>query len=132
MKLDDKRYQLGSFISVRGTKLAKVTGINKEGVLVEYEDNTEETVPWHYVYPLSIDVKTMELLGFKVLRKDQFAHHTEYLMDIKVNGKFYNSKGIVLKDRNIWSFNNTTVRNIHQIQSLLWIIDSSLSFNLKS
>ncbi len=132
MKLDDKRYQLGSFVSVRGTKLSKVISINKEEVLVEYIDDITETVPWHYIYPVNIEIKTMESLGFKILRKETFNHHTEYTMDIKINGRFYNAKGIVLKDRSIWSFNNTTVRHIHQVQSLLWIFDPSLNFSLKN
>lgn len=131
MKLDDKRYQLGSFVSVKGTKIAKIISLSEESATVKYKDKIEETIPWHDIYPISIDTKTMGLLGFKILRKEDFKYHTEYSMDIKINGKFYNAKGIVLKDRSIWSFNSTTVRNIHQVQSILWILDYSMSFNLE-
>jgi hypothetical protein len=128
MRPDDKRYQLGSFISARGLEIAQVTSLSDSQVGVLFKDGREEVLPWHQIYPVNLDVSFMEALGFKILKKDQFVHHLEYVMDIRVNGRFYSAKGIILADRSIWSFNNTSVRYMHQIQAIMWIIEPYHSF----
>jgi hypothetical protein len=128
MKSDDNKYQLGSFISVNGVTIGRIESINLKEAIVRYDENTVETVPLYYIYPINLSDNYMIKLGFSMLRKDKHPNHVENYMTIRVNGKFYNAKGIILKDRSIWSFNNLTIRYIHQVQSAMWIIEPYYNF----
>jgi len=126
----NKRYGLGHMIGVREGDVGEIVGMTLETVTVRYKDQEDTTVSWNSIYPVPVSVEMMQKIGFSIIKKQDLPHHTEYLMDIKINGRFYSSKGILLKDRSIWSFNNVSARFIHQIQSLIWIIEPSISFNL--
>ena len=126
----NKRYGLGHIIGVREGDVGEIVGMTLETVTVRYKDQEDTTVSWNSIYPVPVSVEMMQKIGFSIIKKQDLPHHTEYLMDIKINGRFYSSKGILLKDRSIWSFNNVSARFIHQIQSLIWIIEPSISFNL--
>lgn len=125
-----KRYGLGHIVGVREGDVGEIVGMTLETVTVRYKDQEDTTVNWNSTYPVPVSVEMMQKIGFSIIKKQDLPHHTEYLMDIKINGRFYSSKGILLKDRSIWSFNNVSARFIHQIQSLIWIIEPSISFNL--
>ncbi len=126
----NKRYGLGHIIGVREGDVGEIVGMTLETVTVRYKDQEDTTVSWNSTYPVPVSVEMMQKIGFSIIKKQDLPHHTEYLMDIKINGRFYSSKGILLKDRSIWSFNNVSARFIHQIQSLIWIIEPKTEFNL--
>jgi hypothetical protein len=125
-----KRYGLGHIVGVREGDIGEIIGMTLETVTVRYKDQEDITVSWNSIYPVPVSVEMMQKIGFSIIKKQDLLHHTEYLMDIKINGRFYSSKGILLKDRSIWSFNNVSARFIHQIQSLIWIIEPKIDFSL--
>lgn len=125
-----KRYGLGHIVGVRDGDVGEIIGMTLDTVTVRYKDQEGTTVSWNSIYPVPVSVEMMQKIGFSIIKKQDLPHHTEYLMDIKINGRFYSSKGILLKDRSIWSFNNVSARFIHQIQSLIWIIEPKTEFNL--
>lgn len=125
-----KRYGLGHIVGVRDGDVGEIVGMTLDTVTVRYKNQEVITVSWNSIYPVPVSVEMMQKIGFSTIKKQDLPHHTEYLMDIKINGRFYSSKGILLKDRSIWSFNNVSARFIHQIQSLIWIIEPKTEFNL--
>lgn len=125
-----KRYGLGHIVGVRDGDVGEIIGMTLDTVTVRYKNQEVITVSWNSIYPVPVSVEMMQKIGFSIIKKQDLPHHTEYLMDIKINGRFYSSKGILLKDRSIWSFNNVSARFIHQIQSLIWIIEPKTEFNL--
>jgi hypothetical protein len=131
MKPDTRRYLLGSIVSVYASKMAVITSMTETAVGVKYSDESIETVPWHAIRPISLDPSFMSIIGFSQLKKVDLPHHYEVVMDIRINGRFYTARGICLKDRSLWSFNNVSVQFIHQIQSLIWIIEPTYTFDLK-
>lgn len=130
MNQDNKRYLLGSIVTVNVHKVGQIISMTEEEVGVVYSDKTKELVPWHYIRPINLSPEYMKAIGFNLVKKIDHPHHTEYMMDTRINGKFYTSRGIVLKDRSIWNFNNVSVRYIHQVQSLIWIIEPSYNIDV--
>ena len=127
---DSKRYLLGSIVSVYVKSDAEIIGMSEDKVDVRYPDGKLDTVLWHHIRPISLGPDYMKQIGFSLIKKIEHPHHTEYTMDLKINSKFYTAKGIVLKDRYIWSFNNVSIRYLHQVQSLVWIIEPNYVFDL--
>lgn len=104
--------------------------MTEDTVEVMYVDKSKETVSWYHVSPINLHVEAMLHLGYSLTRKIEHPHHMEYVMNIKINGRFYMARGIVLKDRSIWSFNNVSVRHLHQVQSLIWIIEPTYTIEV--
>ncbi len=130
MTYANKRYGLGHIVGVREGEIGKIIGMTENTVSVRYSNQTTITVDWNSIYPIPIEAEMMRKIGFSTMKKLDLLHHIEHWMDIKINGKFYTLVGYILKDRSLWSFNNTSARYIHQIQSLLWIIEPVLDLNL--
>ena len=126
----NKRYGLGHIVGVREGQIGEIVGMTEDTVSVRYTNQKNITVDWNSIYPIPIEVDMVRKIGFSTIKKLELPHHIEYWMDIKINGRFYTLIGIILKDRSLWSFNNTSARYVHQIQSLLWIIEPSLNLNL--
>jgi len=129
MDREEKRYQLGNYVSVNGKVIAEITSLSKTEVGVQYKNGEEEKVPWHHIYPIYLSTEKMSSIGFSHIRSNNFNHHQEVIMDVRINGKFYNARGIILEDRSLWSFNNVSVRFLHQVQSLIWILEPFHKFD---
>jgi hypothetical protein len=127
---DSKRYLLGSIVSVYVKNDAEIIGMTSDKVEVKYPDGKTEFVLWYHIRPINLGPDYMRQIGFSLMKKIEHPHHMEYCMDIKINGKFYTARGIVLKDRSIWSFNNVSIRYLHQVQSLVWIIEPNYTFDI--
>lgn len=130
MNLDNRRYLLGSIVSVNVIDTAQIISMTPEGVEVEHPNKKTEKVFWHQIRPIWLSPEYMQKIGFNLVKKINHPHHTEYMMDIKINGRFYTARGIVLKDRSIWSFNSVSIKYIHQVQSLIWIIEPDYDFKI--
>lgn len=126
----NKRYGLGHIVGVREGDVGEIIGMTLDTVTVKYKSGETTIVNWNSIYPVAVSVDMMQKIGFSIIKKQDLPHHTEYLLDIKINGKFYSSKGILLKDRSLWNFNNVSARYIHQIQSLIWIIEPKIEISL--
>lgn len=117
-----KRYQLGNYVQDWQKKIAMVVEINQKGILAEYSDNQTYFLEWHDTKPIEITIPIMEEMGFTVAREKDNQYHKEIGMSILLGGKFYNSRGIIYNDNSIWTFSNTTVLYVHQIQNLISIV----------
>lgn len=128
MKLDDKRYQLGSYVDVKGIGMLSITAISMENVKVS---NGEE-LPWHYIKPVDLSEQLMKEIGFEMIKKTNNSHHIDVNMSIKIMGRFYFTRGIVYENKSMWSFYGAGIKYLHQLQQIVWIIDPSYEFNLGS
>jgi hypothetical protein len=125
-----RRYSLESIVIVDVYKTGQITSMSEDTVDVVYADKSKEAVSWYHISPINLHVDVMVHLGFSLTRKTEHPHHMEYVMNIKINGRLYMARGIVLKDRSIWSFNNVSIRYLHQVQSLIWIIEPTYKIEL--
>lgn len=128
MRLDDKRYQLGSYVAVKGLGMRTITGMDLEKVFV----SNDEGLPWHFVKPVELTEELMYKIGFVVIKKIDNPHHLDINMSIKINGRYYYSRGIVFDDKSMWSFYGAGIKYLHQLQQLIWIIEPKYEFNLDS
>jgi len=126
---NSRRYSIGHLVGVRDLGTVEITELYSDKIKVKQKFEYE--VPWDSIYPLPIDVDTLKNIGFLLFKKTEFPHHLEYLTDIKINGRFYSCRGVLLKDRSLWYFNNISTRYVHEIQSLIWIIEPTFNFNLE-
>ena len=128
MRLDDKRYQLGSYVAVKGLGMRTITGMDLEMVFV----SNDEGLPWHFVKPVELTEELMYKIGFVVIKKIDNPHHLDINMSIKINGRYYYSRGIVFDNKSMWSFYGAGIKYLHQLQQLIWIIEPKYEFNLDS
>jgi hypothetical protein len=128
MRLDDKRYQLGSYVAVKGLGMRTITGMDLEKVFV----SNDEGLPWHFVKPVELTEELMYKIGFVVIKKIDNPHHLDINMSIKINGRYYYSRGIIFDDKSMWSFYGAGIKYLHQLQQLIWIIEPKYEFNLDS
>jgi hypothetical protein len=128
MRLDDKRYQLGSYVTVKGLGMRTITGMDLEKVFV----SNDEGLPWHFVKPVELTEELMYKIGFVVIKKIDNPHHLDINMSIKINGRYYYSRGIIFDDKSMWSFYGAGIKYLHQLQQLIWIIEPKYEFNLDS
>ena len=128
MRLDDKRYQLGSYVAVKGLGMRTITGMDLEKVFV----SNDEGLPWHFVKPVELTEELMYKIGFVVIKKIDNPHHLDINMSIKINGRYYYSRGIVFDNKSMWSFYGAGIKYLHQLQHLIWIIEPKYEFNLDS
>jgi hypothetical protein len=128
MRLDDKRYQLGSYVAVKGLGMRTITGMDLEKVFV----SNDEGLPWHFVKPVELTEELMYKIGFVVIKKIDNPHHLDINMSIKINGRYYYSRGIVFDNKSMWSFYGAGIKYLHQLQQLIWIIEPKYEFNLDS
>lgn len=130
IKTDTKKYCMGSIVSVNGVQMAEIVSVNEYEVEVIYADSTREKHPWHKIRPVSLDSSFLLKIGFTIHKKMDYPHHNECLMEIHINGKFMYCKGVILKDRSLWNFGGITVRYLHEIQSIIWIINPDHKFKI--
>ena len=128
MRLDDKRYQLGSYVAVKGLGMRTITGMDLEKVFV----SNDEGLPWYFVKPVELTEELMYKIGFVVIKKIDNPHHLDINMSIKINGRYYYSRGIIFDDKSMWSFYGAGIKYLHQLQQLIWIIEPKYEFNLDS
>ena len=128
MRLDDKRYQVGSYVAVKGLGMRTITGMDLEKVFV----SNDEGLPWHFVKPVELTEELMYKIGFVVIKKIDNPHHLDINMSIKINGRYYYSRGIVFDNKSMWSFYGAGIKYLHQLQQLIWIIEPKYEFNLDS
>ena len=132
MKRDARKYLLGSVVSLNASVMVTITSMTEEEVGIVHADGSSEKVPWHHIRPISLDPSYIQQIGFNLHKKTEYPHHTEYIMDLYVGGKFVYCKGVVLKDRSLWNIFGVTVRYLHEIQSVIWIINPNYTFDLKT
>ena len=65
MKLDDKRYQLGSYVDVKGIGMLSITAMSMENVKV----SNGEDLPWHYIKSVDLSEQLMKEIGFEIIKK---------------------------------------------------------------
>lgn len=130
MREDDKRYTLNSYVNVQGTGINKIVAMSEDTVKVMRSDGTVEELPWHYIKPIGVTEEIMLGIGFELIKKISNTHHIDLNFNIKLNGRFYNSRGVIYKDEAIWSFYGVSIRYLHQLQQIFWIIEPKYVFNL--
>jgi hypothetical protein len=120
----NKRYQLGNYIQDWRKNVAMVKEIDQKGILASYyDDHISHHLEWHDFSPLEIRVDLLEEMEFVLIKRKQNMYHQDISMAINLNGKFYNARGIIYEDNNIWTFQSITVLYIHQIQNIISIIE---------
>jgi hypothetical protein len=130
MSPESRRYLLGSLVSVDIYRMGEIVAMDEKEVTVLLPEGEKKRMSWDYIGPIHLNSDSMMSMGFTLIKKLNHPHHTEYMMDIKINGKYYTARGIELRDRSIWSFNNVSVRYLHQVQSLIWIIEPTYKFKI--
>jgi len=130
MREDDKRYTLNSYVDVQGTGMNKIIAMKEDTVTVVRGDGTIEELPWHYIKPVVLTEEIMLSIGFAILKKISNTHHIDLNFNIRLNGRFYNSRGVIYKDDTIWSFYGVSIRYLHQLQQIFWIIEPKYIFNI--
>ncbi len=130
MRPDDIRYPVGSYISVNGVTVGKITSVSEYEVTVVYKNGVSEKVFWHMVYPINLSPEIMQDLGFKEDSKKEQELHIEYVYSIQINGRVYKCKGFLVDKKYMWNFQSMTVRYLHHMQMLLWIVDPKKEFRL--
>ena len=128
MRLDDKRYQLGNYVAVKGTGMLSIVEMTKESVLM----SNGEGLPWHLIKPVELSEELMYKVGFELIKKIDNPHHQDVNMSIKINGRFYYARGIIFDDKSMWSFYGVGIKYLHQLQQILWIIEPTFEINLDS
>ena len=128
MRLDDKRYQLGNYVAVKGLGMLSIVAMDEERVVM----SNGEGLPWHYVKPIELTEELMYKIGFVLIKKIDNPHHLDVNMSIKINGRFYYSRGIVFDNKSMWSFYGAGIKYLHQLQQIIWIIEPTFDINLDS
>lgn len=128
MRLDDKRYQLGSYVAVKGLGMRTITGMDLEKVYV----SNDEGLPWHFVKPVELTEELMYKTGFVLIKKVDNPKHQDVNMSIKINGRYYYSRGIIFDEKSMWGFYGVGIKYLHQLQQIIWIIEPTYEFNLDS
>lgn len=126
MRLDDKRYQLGNYVAVKGLGMLSIAEMTKEKVVM----SNGEGLYWHLVKPIELAEELMYKVGFVMIKKIDHPHHVDLNMSIKINGRFYYARGIVFKDKAMWSFYGAGIKYLHQLQQIIWIIEPTFEFKL--
>ena len=119
----NKRYQLGNYIQDWRKNVATIKEIDQKGIMALYAEDVSHYLEWHDFSPLEIKVDLLEQMGFAIVKKKQNMYHQDISMAINLNGKFYNTRGIIYEDKNIWTFQGITVLYVHQIQNIISIIE---------
>jgi len=128
MKPVYKKYQLGSYVSSKDGKIGTVSSISEDQVSIKHSDDNVTYSAWEDIVPVPLSPEYMAAIGFSNVKKSNYAHHIEYTTDIRINGRFYFSRGIVFKDRSIWTFNSVAAIDVHQLQSIIWVISPTHEF----
>ena len=115
-------------MAVKGLGMRTITGMDLEKVFV----SNDEGLPWHFVKPVELTEELMYKIGFVVIKKIDNPHHLDINMSIKINGRYYYSRGIVFDNKSMWSFYGAGIKYLHQLQQLIWIIEPKYEFNLDS
>lgn len=126
MRLDDKRYQLGDYVAVKGLGMLSIAEMTVDKVFM----SNGEGLPWHYIKPVELTEELMKEIGFQLIKKIDNPHHQDVNMSIKINGRYYHARGILFEDKSMWSFYGVGIKHLHQLQHIIWIIEPSFEFNL--
>jgi hypothetical protein len=131
MSVDNKRYQIGNHVKHWKGEIVSIEEIKKETVTIKFKDGTLQEVVWGDIKPLPITVDLLRQMGFETVNTFKNPYHTKFSLSITIYGKFYNAHGIVYDDKNIWTFSNTTVLYINQIQNILSVIDPAKDYQIQ-
>jgi hypothetical protein len=69
-------------------------------------------------------------MGFETIKEKENPYHRDISLVIRVNGKFYNIRGIVYDDKSIWVFQGITILYIHQLQNIIGIIEPTIDLRI--
>jgi hypothetical protein len=130
MPINNKRYQIGNYIQDWQKKIAMVKEIDQRGILAQYAEEATYKLEWHDITPLNIKVDLLHEMGFETIKQKENPYHRDLSLATRVNGKFYNIRGIVYDDKAIWVFQGITVLYVHQVQNILSIIEPTIDLDI--
>jgi hypothetical protein len=130
MANNNTRYQIGNYIQDWQKKVAMVKEIDQRGILAQYAEEGTYKLEWHDFTPLDINVPLLHEMGFETIKEKENPYHRDISLVIRVNGKFYNIRGIVYDDKSIWVFQGITILYIHQLQNIIGIIEPTIDLRI--
>ena len=125
----NKRYQLDNYVKDWGGRIVKIVELDHKNIVVDYGEDNHATLEWHDIFPIPIKVNLLIQMGFSLLEEKRNPYHVKYSMSIIILGRHYNATGIEYDNKSLWTFSNTSVLYIHQLQNIMAIINPAIDFH---
>lgn len=130
MDASNKRYQLGNYVKDWGHRVVRIVGIDYKNLSVNYGEDNHATLEWHDIFPIPIKANLLVQMGFSLLEEKRNPYHVKYSMSIVILGRHYNATGIEYDNKSLWSFSNTSILYVHQLQNILSIINPAMDCHM--
>jgi hypothetical protein len=130
MTLDNKRYQLHNYVKLLEGTLVRITSISYDKLNVELNGSII-SLGYDEVYPVILTESLIEAMGFRKIKKTEYALHQMVSYEKTINGKMYYAKVFIYKDSILWNMKELSFKYVHQMQNILSIIESSYVISLE-
>ena len=116
-------YHLGDYAVLDEIGVVRVTGIDSETIVVVDDKLQEYFLNPDELKPLAISEYILEKTVFERYKIIKHPLHIEAIFTGHIHGKLYQLIGHIYDAKSIWQFNWTVIHHVHQLQSLLKIVE---------
>ena len=131
MSYVDKRFQVGNYAKDWTEKILRIVEIKEGGVTAQYANEERRDVPWQDIIPLPIREDLLDQIGFKTIKERLNPYHREVTVSSIINGRHYHMMGFLYEDKSLWTFNGMSLRYLHQVQNILYILEPTIDHQVR-